>query len=83
MWHARNAHMQGLHEMQRQQGLYMGDHWGIEGIDSLPKDESSGNSLFDFGVMDGTPRDPQTRMPIAGTLGDQVRFVHTTSNLYH
>ncbi len=73
MWHARQAHTQGLFEMHRQQGLYMGDHWGIEGIDSMPADTSSGNSLFDFGVMDGTPRDPQTGMPLPGTLDTKVR----------
>mmetsp|Transcript_44396 Transcript_44396/g.111166 ORF Transcript_44396/g.111166 Transcript_44396/m.111166 type:complete len:237 (+) Transcript_44396:17-727(+) len=59
----------------RTQGLsdFMGEHWLIPGLDALPKDDASGNALFDFGAYDGTPVDPSTNLPTQGTLDD--RFI--------
>lgn len=71
-----SAQSEGLMEMPSgRQGLYMGDNWMIGGLDSLSKDTSSGNSLFDFGVYDGTPIDPESGSPHKGTLDDKVGLV--------
>jgi len=58
---------------QRTQVLsdFVGEHWPIPGVDSLPA-ESSGNSLFDFGIFGGTPSDRSVNSPEPGTLDRSV-----------
>lgn len=58
----------------QQQQLWLGEHWYISGLEDDGKymvpeaadPESSGNALFDFGSADGTPTDPDTRLPAGG-----------------
>ena len=60
--------------MLRQQRLWLGENWRIKGLQDdgkfmVPEDpqpESSGNSLFDFGLENGTPIDPESGEPVAG-----------------
>eukprot|EP00960_Hanusia_phi_P041930 755217-Hanusia_phi.AAC.4 len=60
--------------MLRQQRLWLGENWRIKGLQDdgkymVPEDpqpETSGNSLFDFGLENGLPIDPESGEPVAG-----------------
>mmetsp|Transcript_45891 Transcript_45891/g.71900 ORF Transcript_45891/g.71900 Transcript_45891/m.71900 type:complete len:184 (-) Transcript_45891:54-605(-) len=67
--------------LEGDQSLWLGEHAYINGLQDDGKymvpyegdEETSGNSLFDFGLEGGTKVDPETRMPAPGKIED-TRF---------